>query len=71
MVAHDGRGRRSPGMASVLRSVELLLTPEMVLDVLRTFTLFSRRSSTTGGFTMKVIPRYPQVEASRRSSRGC
>jgi type I restriction enzyme R subunit len=52
-----------PGMASVLRSVELLLRPEMVLDILRTFTLFSHRSSTAGGETLKVIPRYPQVEA--------
>lgn len=52
-----------PGMASVLRSAELLLAPEMVLDILRTYTLFSRRSSTQGGYVMKVIPRYPQVEA--------
>lgn len=52
-----------PGMAAVLRSAELLLTPEMVLDILRTYTLFSRRSSTMGGYVMKVIPRYPQVEA--------
>ena len=34
------------GLASVLRSVELLLRPEMLLDILRTYTLFSRRSST-------------------------
>lgn len=52
-----------PGMASVLRSAELLLAPEMILDILRTYTLFSRRSSTQGGYVMKVIPRYPQVEA--------
>jgi type I restriction enzyme R subunit len=52
-----------PGMAAVLRSTELLLAPEMVLDILRTYTLFSRRSSTQGGYVMKVIPRYPQVEA--------
>ena len=52
-----------PGMASVLRSAELLHAPEMVLDILRTYTLFSRRSSTQGGYVMKVIPRYPQVEA--------
>src|SRR5690606_6798798 len=49
--------------ASVLRSAELLLAPEMVLDILRTYTLFSRRSSAQGGYVMKVIPRYPQVEA--------
>ena len=52
-----------PGLASVLRSAELLLRPEMLLDIIRTYTLFSRRSSTAGGYTMKVIPRYPQVEA--------
>lgn len=52
-----------PGLASVLRSVELLLSPESVLDILRTFTLYSRRSSSSGGFVTKIIPRYPQVEA--------
>jgi type I restriction enzyme R subunit len=52
-----------PGLASVLRSAELLLDPAMVLEVLRTYTLFSRRSSTRGGYVVKVIPRYPQVEA--------
>ncbi len=51
-----------PGMAAILRSAELLLAPEMVLDILRTYTLFSRRTSTQGGYAMKVIPRYPQVE---------
>jgi type I restriction enzyme R subunit len=52
-----------PRLSSVLRSVELLLTPERVLDILRTYTLFSRRSSAAGGYTIKIIPRYPQVEA--------
>lgn len=52
-----------PGVASVLRSAELLLTPEMLLDILRTFSLYSRRSSAAGGYTAKIIPRYPQVEA--------
>jgi type I restriction enzyme R subunit len=52
-----------PGLASVLDSAELLLTSESILDILRTFTLFSRRSSTAGGYTAKIIPRYPQVEA--------
>jgi type I restriction enzyme R subunit len=51
------------GLSSVLRSVELLLSPERVLDILRTYTLFSRRSSAAGGYTIKIIPRYPQVEA--------
>jgi type I restriction enzyme R subunit len=52
-----------PGLSSVMRSAEFLLTPEMVLDILRSFTMFSRRSSTSGGYLMKIIPRYPQVEA--------
>lgn len=52
-----------PGLASVLRSAELLLGPAMLLEILRTFTLFSRRSSTAGGYALKVVPRYPQVEA--------
>ena len=51
------------GLGSVLRSAELLLTSEMVLDILRNFTMFSRRSSTAGGYLTKIIPRYPQVEA--------
>ncbi len=52
-----------PGLASVLHSASLLLRPEMLLDIIRTYTLYSRRSSTAGGVTTKVIPRYPQVEA--------
>ena len=34
----------------------------MLLDIIRTYTLYSRRSSAAGGYTTKVIPRYPQVE---------
>ena len=52
-----------PGLASVLRSAELLLRPEMLLDIIRTYTMYSRRSSSAGGYTSKIIPRYPQVEA--------
>src|ERR1019366_8778341 len=52
-----------PGLASVLRSAELLLRPEMLLDIIRTYTMYSRHSSTGGGYTSKIIPRYPQVEA--------
>ena len=52
-----------PGLASVLASAALLLRPEMLLDIIRTYTLYSRRSSAAGGYTTKVIPRYPQVEA--------
>lgn len=52
-----------PGLASVLRSAELLLRPELLLDIVRTYTLYSRHSSSAGGYAVKVIPRYPQVEA--------
>lgn len=52
-----------PGLDAVLRSAALLLRPEMLLDIIRTYTLYSRRSSTAGGHTIKVIPRYQQVEA--------
>jgi type I restriction enzyme, R subunit len=52
-----------PGLARVLHAAELLLSPALLLDVVRTYTLFSRRSSTAGGYAVKVIPRYPQVEA--------
>lgn len=52
-----------PGLASTLHSAELLLSPSRLLDILRTYTLFSKRSSTAGGYELKIIPRYPQVEA--------
>jgi type I restriction enzyme, R subunit len=51
-----------PGLASVIRSVELLFDPARLLDVLRTFTLFSRDPSAGGG-VVKIVPRYPQVDA--------
>jgi type I restriction enzyme R subunit len=38
---------RLPGLPAVLRSMELLLEPQMVLDILRTFTLYTVRP--TGG----------------------
>ena len=52
-----------PGIPAVLRSAELLLTPAMVLDILRWYTLYSSRRTSNGAIRMKVIPRYPQVEA--------
>ena len=51
------------GLARALRAVELLLTPEQVLDILRTYTLFSTQRVGKTTRTFKVIPRYPQVEA--------
>src|SRR5450759_581630 len=35
----------------------------MLLDIIRTYTMYSRHSSAGGGYTSKIIPRYPQVEA--------
>lgn len=52
-----------PGLPNVMRSAELLLAPQMVLDILRTYTLYSSRRTANGALRMKVIPRYPQVEA--------
>lgn len=51
------------GLARALRAAELLLTPERVLDILRTYTLFSTQRVGKVTKTLKVIPRYPQVEA--------
>jgi type I restriction enzyme R subunit len=48
------------GFERVKRSVDLLLTPERVLSILRDFTLFEQ---VPGGGIRKLIPRYPQVEA--------
>lgn len=48
------------GQADVHRSVELLLNPATVLDMLANFTLFA---TSGGGVDMKYLPRYPQMEA--------
>ncbi len=52
-----------PGLNAVLRSVELLLSPEKILEILKDFTFYT--TSTSAGTTelRKVVPRYPQVEA--------
>jgi len=52
-----------PGLKNVLRSVELLLSPESVLGILRDFTFFQTVASAGTTKTRKVVPRYPQVEA--------
>jgi type I restriction enzyme, R subunit len=51
------------GLARVQRSIELLLTPDRLLSVLRDFTLFDRPKAEGGHRLVKLIPRYPQVEA--------
>ena len=54
------------GLKRALRSVELLLRPETILEILRDFTLYSIDSSGSAPKPIKVIPRYPQVEAVKR-----
>ncbi|MEU8370046.1 type I restriction endonuclease subunit R [Micromonospora tulbaghiae] len=48
------------GQADVRRSVELLLRPATVLDVLANFALFD---TSGGGVDKKYLARYPQMEA--------
>ncbi|MFI7243381.1 type I restriction endonuclease subunit R [Streptomyces qinglanensis] len=48
------------GQADVQRSVELLLNPATVLDMLANFALFDTSGD---GADMKYLPRYPQMEA--------
>lgn len=48
------------GQADVQRSVELLLNPATVLDMLANFVLFDTAG---GGVDKKYLPRYPQMEA--------
>lgn len=60
-----------PGLPNVKRSAELLLTPTMVLDILRTYTLYSSRRTANGALRTKVIPRYPQVEAVKAIVERC
>jgi type I restriction enzyme R subunit len=60
-----------PGLPNVKRSAELLLTPAMVLDILRTYTLYSSRRTANGALRTKVIPRYPQVEAVKAIVERC
>lgn len=48
------------GQADVQRSVELLLNPATILDMLANFALFD---TSGGGADQKYLPRYPQMEA--------
>ncbi|CAL9618804.1 hypothetical protein SUDANB58_05785 (plasmid) [Streptomyces sp. enrichment culture] len=48
------------GQADVQRSVELLLNPATLLDMLANFVLFD---TSGGGVDKKYLPRYPQMEA--------
>lgn len=51
------------GWPRVKRSAELLLAPAMVLTMLRDFTLFDRPSIDGKPQHIKLLARYPQVEA--------
>ena len=59
----DRRADAAVGLKRALRSVELLLTPELLLDILRTYTLYSIDAVGAAPRPIKIIPRYPQVEA--------
>lgn len=48
------------GQADVQRSVELLMNPATILDMLANFVLFG---TSGGGADKKYLPRYPQMEA--------
>jgi type I restriction enzyme R subunit len=48
------------GQADTQRSVELLLNPATILDILANFALFD---TSGGGADQKYLPRYPQMEA--------
>ncbi|MEW2508308.1 HsdR family type I site-specific deoxyribonuclease [Amycolatopsis sp. NPDC047767] len=48
------------GQADVQRSVELLMNPATILDMLANFALFD---TSGGGVDKKYLPRYPQIEA--------
>ena len=48
------------GQANVQRSVELLMNPATILDMLANFALFD---TSGGGADKKYLPRYPQMEA--------
>lgn len=51
---------RTSGMADVQRSVELLMAPANVLDLMENFCLFDTSGD---GPDIKYLPRYPQKEA--------
>jgi type I restriction enzyme R subunit len=51
------------GIARAIRCAELLLTPEMILSLLRTYTLYSTLRVGSGVRDIKILARYQQVEA--------
>lgn len=51
------------GWPRVTRSIQLLLNPKQLLTVLRDYTLYERATRNGIPTLVKLIPRYPQVEA--------
>lgn len=64
----DQREEILPGMASVLASVEGLLNPKTLLQLLESFALFSSvpTGKTTPPKRVKILPRYPQFETAKQ-----
>ncbi len=55
------------GLESVLESCKSLLSPQTLLQILKSFTLFSmRRTGKETSKLMKMLPRYPQFEAAKQ-----
>ncbi|WP_412540089.1 HsdR family type I site-specific deoxyribonuclease [Longispora sp. K20-0274] len=55
-----GDDENLPGQVDVQRSIELLMNPATILDLLANFALFD---TSGGGADKKYLPRYPQMEA--------
>jgi type I restriction enzyme, R subunit len=59
----EDRDEEDVSLEGVLKAVRRFLTPRIVLDMLRTFTIFP---TTSTGRKIKVIARYQQYEAANR-----
>jgi len=64
----DQREEILPGLASVLESVEGLLNPQTLLQLLHSFALFStvKTGKDTPPKRIKILPRYPQFETAKQ-----
>jgi len=64
----DQRDDIIPGMAAVLESIEGLLNPKTLLQLLECFPLFStvKTGKNTPPKRSKILPRYPQFEAAKQ-----
>lgn len=59
----EDREERPPSLEEVLRSVERMLRPEVIVELLGAFNVFS---TTKQGRKVKVLARYPQYEAAKQ-----